>query len=540
MPELSKVQQRTPTRDRPLGRRRAILPERRNQEPNRTEILGDMRSARRGDVGGAEALLNLSRQVNQAGRQFQEYHEEKRLEKERELSQQGVIDEASGNIDEELLKNASYNRAVRLGQARKAVAGVLPEVNGAVKEALNKMDGMSFEERQALLEDTVENVFAGRLLDEEGNVTDFGTAEATVYAANKLTAVRAQVLEQGLESIRTEMDEESIDVAANYVAEAVLDNEVVDWEAAEAHLTAGADREVFKQRVFLTLEKTALADPETSVPMVEKLLADMEEGDGVGLFDEQDQVTLTAILARTEEARDVDREQARQKRYEASAEELFDLYNDGKLNKATIREYRDDDRISGRFARTLFNSLETDERQRRADARAAQAQANDNERLRLQKITARRDRDFAWTVIRARTGAGITSPGGVSDIARGFELRGEEWSLGAGQISTLFSAAQEGAKVRREKPDYVRYSTQLAEDFGMGGGFEDQATPEQKFKAGQALESFESYVLNSEMPPAMAYQRVKQDLGIGRDENEGRSTDDISKRAAELREKAGR
>lgn len=514
MSDVSKTETRVQRRDRPVGRRASILPQRRNQEQVRTQNFGDMRSARRGDVGGAEALLRVSDKVLRAGRDYQKLDNLRWEENERELSQQGSVDVATGEVDEALAaENASYNRAVRMGQVRQALAGVLPKTKGAVDEAIAGSKGMTLEERLAAVDAAIDQTFEGTLLDEEGNVMNFGTAEATVYAANKLQTVRAQVAEDGYTRARAAMDDESIDNFANYVGEALLDGEVIDVATMDAILTPTADRDAAKAAALGSIQTYAKANPEEGVPALEGFLEDIANGEGGDLFDAQDEIAIQAILTDAMDAREQRRDEARNKRYAASAEELFDFYNAGEMTPQMIREYRDSDRISGRFARTMLSSLEADERSKRAEARAIASAARERDRHRMLQQEQIRNRQFTWDLIRASSGNSITDIGGVSDIAKGYEMQG--LTLDPGQIMQLSRAAEQGAQRKREQPDYVRYSDQISEQMGVSGAFADQASPEQKFKAATALQTFDSYVNQSEMPPAMAYQRTMKDLGLG-------------------------
>ncbi|ENY81490.1 hypothetical protein EBMC1_10559 [Sphingopyxis sp. MC1] len=73
--DLSRAETRTANqrRDRLVDRRTSILPERRDTRAPELRPSGDMRSASRGDVGGAEALMKTLGLVNRAAGDFQQY-----------------------------------------------------------------------------------------------------------------------------------------------------------------------------------------------------------------------------------------------------------------------------------------------------------------------------------------------------------------------------------------------------------------------------------------------------------------------------------
>lgn len=524
MTDLSKAQSRTTERrDRQLGRRTAILPERRNQQPVRTENSASIRDARRGDVGGAEALLQISRQVNGAMRDVKALDDARWLEKEQKLSTQGTLDAAKGEIDEALAaENESYNRAVRMGQVRQRLAGALPKTTAAIEEAIAGQQGMKLEDRLAGVDAAVEATFRGALLDEEGQLMDFGTAEANVYAANKLQAVRAEAQEKGYAKARTEMDGESVDNFVNFMIEAVRDGEVIDMSSADAILTPTADRDVAKARAFRGIEQFATTDPEAAVPALERLLTDMEEGEDAGYFDAEDGATLALVLERATDARRIERDRIKTERYEATSEELFDLYNEGKLTPAVIKERRDGDMISGRFARTMLNSLEADQRQREAEARARRAEARGMRMEALAQQAARRDREIGMQVVYARAGLGAKSLNDVIDIAQDYEERG--MALTPSQIQQLYGASEAGAQTRRERPDFVQYASRIDQAFGIGAGFTvSDLGSDERGSHSQALDLYNYYVVDKGLPAATAYSRALNEAGRGGPEAELRA-----------------
>ena len=487
MADVSKTQTRMQRSDRPVGRRASILPQRRNQEQVRTQNFGDMRSARIGDVGGAEALMRISQQVLGAGRDFQRLDQARYAEKAQAEAAQGALDASNGTIDEaRAAESEAYNNSVRLGQVRKRLAGVTPKVEGAVAEALAAGEGKSLEEREALINDAVNAEFEVVLIDEEGNVLDFGTAQANVYAGNKLMSVRAQVSEDGYRKARLQMDEESIESAANAVVEAVLDGEEVTAGLFNAHLTPTADRDAARLQAFRSLETLAVADPERAAPALQKLLADIEAGNGSDFFDASDEVTVLALSEKADNALEIAREKVRKERYETNTESMFDQLIAGKLTRQNILEIREADGISARTARMFTEALETEERQRRAEARARQAAANDAERTRLARLSVNRGMEVTWQRLRLAAGNDTTDIEQLGAIQRSYEDRG--MPLGSSELMQLYGAIQEGNRVRQQEPEYVSFAAQLTKDFGGGGVIEQ--SPEQKFDEARALSVF--------------------------------------------------
>lgn len=503
MADLSKAETRTPTRDQKLSRRDSILPVRRNQEQVRTEMSGTMRTARRGDVGGAEALLDVSRKVLGAAKDFQQLDNVRWQRKAEEMSQQGTLDAATDNVDEAKMEDASYNRAVQLGRVRQRLAGVLPKTEGAIAEAVAAGAGKTLEERQALIDDAISGVFEGSILDEEGNLLDFGTAEANVYAANKLSTVRTQSSEEGYRKARMAMDDESVENFANFVAEAMMDGEVIDVASMDALLTPTADREKAKLAAFASIERFALADPEKGTEALERLVADVESGEGVDIFDGTDRVTLLAIKERATDARELQREKIRDRRYKENAEGLFALYNEGKLTPQEIRARAADDRISNQFARTLLNSLESDQRQREADARARRSEAR-AARMEARQIAGENQaRELARFLIGARTGTITMDPlAGVDAVSRDFEGR-YGVPLSPSQLFGIYDSLAAGAKVRGESPSVARYANQLKQDYPVStfGGSPD---PGEAYAQSYALDVYNTKI-NGGLSPEQAY-----------------------------------
>src|SRR5689334_5179622 len=107
--DLATVQTRTSRQDRLADHRSGIL------DPNDTRApelrtSGDMRSASRGDVGGAEELMRTLGLVNKAATDFQGYADKKFAKDESDNADQGSIDQATGHVDVELERRSTAYR----------------------------------------------------------------------------------------------------------------------------------------------------------------------------------------------------------------------------------------------------------------------------------------------------------------------------------------------------------------------------------------------------------------------------------------------
>lgn len=104
MADLSKSQTRVLQADRPTTRRSSIIPGRRDTEQVQRQAYLDIRGGVRGDVGGAEALMDFARKVNETGNSFVKRGQALDEKKRKEDIIQGAQDLEVDKIDPEKYK----------------------------------------------------------------------------------------------------------------------------------------------------------------------------------------------------------------------------------------------------------------------------------------------------------------------------------------------------------------------------------------------------------------------------------------------------
>ena len=265
MADLSRTEARITKQDRPLDRRGGILPQRRNTEAPQRQIFADMRSASRGDVGGAEALARLFGRAEDAAQEFKAYTDAKFQQDARKDSAAGAADEALGRVDvERMERSKAYREAVTDGRTRASLYGLVREVEEGARAIIEKQDSPDPAEREAELEEYLDQQFRSFALNEDGTVKDFGSPETRIWLANEIRRSRLSLTEGGFREIEKRINTQSIDTAVAIIQNKARAGLSVDVEEAMATLPPTADRKA---------AKTAIIDG------VKELAAELEESD---------------------------------------------------------------------------------------------------------------------------------------------------------------------------------------------------------------------------------------------------------------------
>lgn len=178
MAELSRNQLRNPGADR-RQRRNSLIPDRRDTDAPVRRASNDIRSGTRGDVGGAEALMQMARQINGAANSFVERGEAKYKRDESLNAIQGQQDLEAGSIDpEKLRKSFAYRATVTTGQAKTALSTLRSSTVDGLKQYINNTQSTNIEEVEKDIDAFIDMKKKELIYNKDGKLNDFGSPEA--------------------------------------------------------------------------------------------------------------------------------------------------------------------------------------------------------------------------------------------------------------------------------------------------------------------------------------------------------------------------
>lgn len=257
MAELSRNQLRNPGADR-RQRRNSLIPDRRDTDAPVRRAANEIRSGTRGDVGGAEALMQLARQVNGTAKAFADRDAILFANKQREDTAAGAMDFQNGKVDPVKFKESiAYSSAVSMGRTRRDWYKHIETTDDVVKAAMNSPEAMEAKtpaERQAIIDAALEQHMATFGLDPEDNskARDFGTPDAQYWVADQMAQVRAKVQSTAYAQIEKDFSNEAVNNESEVIRGKIRNGEPVDFEEHMRALPGFANRGEAKA-AFLTV-----------------------------------------------------------------------------------------------------------------------------------------------------------------------------------------------------------------------------------------------------------------------------------------------
>ncbi|HEX9947618.1 MAG TPA: phage tail tip lysozyme, partial [Allosphingosinicella sp.] len=283
MPDLSRADPRQTQQGRVTNNRSGILPARRNTEAPALERIADMRSARRGDVGGAEQLMAMFGSVNRAANSFAEYSAAKDERADQTNSAEAAVDAVTGEFDPELAERSrAYRSTFAKGKTEREVLSHITTLEDEVNALLDDL------EKQAD-QDDVDELILGSLksyLKPNGRDRDFGDPEAKVLAIERLRAAQAQLRQGAHKRIIEQVTEQSLTDATEGYRLKLRMVEPGDlpgaFEDAFGNLLPSVDRKQAKTAlVQLTMDYASSIskdDPVRSLQVLDALLGSTRAG----------------------------------------------------------------------------------------------------------------------------------------------------------------------------------------------------------------------------------------------------------------------
>lgn len=230
--DISRTQTRVGRTDRVLDRRSGVLPARRDTDAGQRRVFADMRSARRGDVGGAEELRRALGLVEAAARGFQEYAQQRHAAKERGASGQAEMDALRGVQDPTLARQSlAYRIAHERGRAQRDFYERLNEREPSLRSLIESIpEHLSLEERQALVEEWMEANLADIAIDPESGTPRYEQPETLRWLAGQIGETRQRMTIEARSRVEARFNEEQLGNAQRTIQSALSSGAPLNWQ----------------------------------------------------------------------------------------------------------------------------------------------------------------------------------------------------------------------------------------------------------------------------------------------------------------------
>lgn len=258
MAELSKFQTKIAQSDRATSRRDSIIPSRRNLEAPQRRAANDIRSGTRGDVGGADALLDMAAQLNRTGQALSRRDELLTQQRDIEDRAQAGLDAESGNIDQErLLKSLSYNDEISRKRAQASYMLFEKQLESKITAQIASDTDSNPEVRVRNIQNVLNSEFESFVKGEDGKPQNFGSPGANRYIAQQLGATRERLTSNSYDIVEAKMVQDGLD-ASNKVYQASIEaGQPVPFEVFMKDLHPSTDLKVAKQTYIGTTKQSA-------------------------------------------------------------------------------------------------------------------------------------------------------------------------------------------------------------------------------------------------------------------------------------------
>ncbi len=230
---------RTQRQSSRVSNRNSIIPARRETRAPAIETNASLRSARRGDVGGADALLKTLGILEQGVGDFQAYTANQHATDERDNIARGAADQAAGAIDDEMMeKSLGYRNAVTKGRTVTGFTKATREFAEELDEIIEQQDSPLLEERRAEALERTEQFFSNFAVDpESGELREYLQSPGAMrYLGESIQTARPQFEINALSRIEERFNQEALSHFSQNVVDQVEESGTFDVEAARSLL----------------------------------------------------------------------------------------------------------------------------------------------------------------------------------------------------------------------------------------------------------------------------------------------------------------
>ena len=258
----SEIKARDVLQQEQIGRRTSIIAERRDTRAPQLAPSGDLRSARRGDVGGADALLRTLGLAQNAGSDIVGYMTNKNALDEQDNIAKGAADQARGAVDEEMMgKSLGYYNAVTKGRTVTNLAEARRDFDEQLKRTIDDQTSASLEDRTDEVSSMIEGFFGNFATDPEtGQFRDYLQSPGAMrYLAEEIQRTRPALKAAAQEMIETKFNTEALSHFNTNVTEQVLSTGTLDLVAARSILPPTITDAMFADQVMISVSNAAQA-----------------------------------------------------------------------------------------------------------------------------------------------------------------------------------------------------------------------------------------------------------------------------------------
>ena len=231
MADLSKAQTRVALSDRPTARRNSIIPSRRDTEAPQRRAANDIRSGSRGDTGGADALMDMARQLSGTANALGNRQDALNNKKNIENTIQGGLDFQGGVVDPaKLTESLAYRAAVTTSQAEVTVSNWTTETKTGLQELMTNLSPFDLEGNEKTISDYIDAQKKKLIVDEDGKTRDFGSPEAAYKIINDLGRKESELRAAALEDNQKNVENFAINSVGQALTTRLMNGEPVDLE----------------------------------------------------------------------------------------------------------------------------------------------------------------------------------------------------------------------------------------------------------------------------------------------------------------------
>jgi hypothetical protein len=245
-----------------IGRRESIIDARRDTRAPAFQPQQDLRSARRGDVGGADALLRTLGLVENAGSEIQKYMTNKTVDAEQDNMARGAVDQAAGTVDEAMMdKSLGYRNAVTKGRTVSNFADASREFDDELKQLIEGQTSPILEERLAEINQTIEGFYTGFAQDPEtGELRDYLQSPGAMrYLAEAIQTSRPRAQAAAQQLVEEGFKREAFGHFGKNVVSQAIETGTVDLTAARSLLPDIVTDEEFAENAFMAVTNASRA-----------------------------------------------------------------------------------------------------------------------------------------------------------------------------------------------------------------------------------------------------------------------------------------
>lgn len=259
--DLTTFKTKQAQQDRVTDHREGVIDSRRNTRAPEFQGSADMRSASRGDAGAAELMQTLG-MVNKAASSFEGYANTKFAKDEEKNTAQGAMDDASGHVDEAMMKkSAGYKNAVSLGRTSTSWNEGLRNFDQELRGFIEQQDDEHLEVRMGQVQGKIEEFYKNFATDPEtGKLKEFlSTPNAMRFLSEQMKQTRTQVTSAARSRIEERFNTEAIGHLSQNLRDQVLtgNGAQLDLKLPLAMLPPTVPKDTVRKTVISTVESLA-------------------------------------------------------------------------------------------------------------------------------------------------------------------------------------------------------------------------------------------------------------------------------------------